>query len=293
MNRNYKQKFDPRDDSAVRFFVQEGYALYQNVYDIELISTCCEYFMSRYLRLEELNKKDEILLDINGWAVAIIDLFQKTKLYQNFITSSNSMSIMKQFLGTDIAVLGYDALWINVPNDKDPVLLKSLHTDAWTGTSMNTIFAKTFFTDVDEYNGISVSPGSHLQGMIPVRGRTIDPAANVNFPLVNLCNAKAGDLLIWHPLLIHSTTGHSAKNIRVSITSRYTSTETPFSSQERALGYRTMSVGPMNQIARMIGNDYLTPFRTYGEFVGIDRRLQDIYEFGSYKQKADYGKYLT
>jgi ectoine hydroxylase-related dioxygenase (phytanoyl-CoA dioxygenase family) len=179
-----------------------------------------------------------------------------------------------------------------VPKDKDPVLLKGQHTDAWTGTSVNTLFAKTFFTSVDQYNGMTVSPGSHLQGLVPVRNRNIDPIFNVKFDSINLSHVEMGDFLIWHPLLIHSTTGHSDKNIRISLTSRFTSTETTFSSQERALGYRTLNVGPMNQVLRLIGNDYLTPFRTYGGFVGIDRRLSDIYEHSEYQKIFDYTPYL-
>jgi ectoine hydroxylase-related dioxygenase (phytanoyl-CoA dioxygenase family) len=170
--------------------------------------------------------------------------------------------------------------------------LKGDHTDAWTGTSINTIFAKTFFTSVDEYNGMSVCPGSHLQGLIPTRNRKIDPLFNIKFDSFNLSNSKAGDFLIWHPLLIHSTTGHSDKNIRISLTSRFTSTETDFSSQERALGYKTINVSPMNQILRLIGNDYLSPLRTYDGFVGIDRRLSDIYEYSSYKKDRDYTPFL-
>jgi ectoine hydroxylase-related dioxygenase (phytanoyl-CoA dioxygenase family) len=134
-----------------------------------------------------------------------------------------------------------------------------------------------FLTDVDKHNGIAVSPGSHLQGMLPVRNRAIDPVSKAKFKSVNLDTIRAGDWLIWHPLLVHATVGHSAKNTRISITSRYTSTETPFSSQERALGYRTLSVGPMNQILRLVGNDYLTPLRTYGGTVAIDKRLKAIY----------------
>jgi ectoine hydroxylase-related dioxygenase (phytanoyl-CoA dioxygenase family) len=134
-----------------------------------------------------------------------------------------------------------------------------------------------FLTDVDKHNGIAVSPGSHLQGMIPVRNRAIETLARVKFPAVNLSSIRAGDWLIWHPLLVHSTVGHSAKNTRISITSRYTSTETPFSSQERALGYRTLSVGPLNQILRLVGNDHLTPLRTYGGVVAVDKRMGHLY----------------
>ena len=86
-----------------------------------------------------------------------------------------------------------------------------------------------------------------------------------------------------HPLLINSTAGHSDKNTRMSVVSCYTSTETPVSSQERSLGYRTLAVGPMNEILRLIGNDNLTPFRTYGGYAGIVRRFQDIYDFSDYR----------
>ena len=248
--------------------------------------------MKQYFRLDGLSKEDAFDSDVNGWAISILDAFAKTDLYERIVTARPLVDILKPFLGPDIALLGYDALWINVPQDKDPVLLKGLHTDAWTGTSVNTIFVKTFFTDCDEYNGMSVCPGSHLQGMIPVRNRAIDPACGVEFKPEPVPDVRAGDVLIWHPLLVHSTTGHSDKNIRISMTSRYTSTETAFSSQERALGYRTINVGPLNQILRMIGNDYLTPFRTHGGYVGIDRRLAGIYEHSDYKEKIDYGKYL-
>jgi len=286
------QRFKPEDESAIGHFIREGYVHYHGVFDPKIIEACREFLMTKFDRLQDLSRRGEFPADVNGWAVSIIDAFVKTDLYEKFITTRKVIGVMKNFLGPDIAILGYDALWINVPHDKDPVLLKGLHTDAWTGTSINTIFAKTFFTDVDQYNGMSVCPGSHLQGMIPVRNRVVDPQFHVEFEVVNLDNAKAGDLLIWHPLLVHSTTGHSDKNIRISITSRYTSTETHFSSQERALGYRTLNVGPMNQVSRLIGNDYLTPFRTYGGFVGIDRRLSGIYEHSNYQMNRDYSKYL-
>ena len=266
-----KTVFKPYDQSAVRHFVREGYVIYRGAHDMKLIAECCKSFLDYYQSLT----RGKVKADVNGVAVQIMEEFQRFGTYDQLVSQPPILHIMRQYLGPDICLLGYDALWINVPKDVDPVLLKCDHTDAWTGTSVNTIFAKTFFTDVDKYNGMSVCPGSHLQGMLPVRNRRMD--ADAKFKSVNLSNIKAGDLLIWHPLLVHATVGHSDKNIRISMTSRYTSTETPFSSQERALGYRTLSVGPMNQILRLVGNDYLTPLRTFGGSVAIDRRMGKIY----------------
>ena len=71
------------------------------------------------------------------------------------------------------------------------------------------------------------------------------------------------------------------------MTARFTSTETEFSSQERALGYSALSVGPMNQIKRLIGNDQLYPLRTYNTYVGTDKRLAKLY---SYKKSTEIDK---
>jgi ectoine hydroxylase-related dioxygenase (phytanoyl-CoA dioxygenase family) len=287
-----KVKFEPNESEAINFFINNGYVIFKNIFDISSIETSKKFILSAYETLDLCAKRGEFESDVNGFAISILSKFIKTNEYEEIVKSKALINLMKYFLGPDIALLGYDALWINVPKDNDPVLLKSLHTDAWTGTSINTIFSKVFFTDVDSYNGVGVCPGSHLQGLIPVRNRNIDPSLGIDFDIENLDNIKQGDLLIWHPLLIHSTIGHSDKNLRVSMTSRYTSTESSFSSQERALGYTTCSVGPMNQILRLIGNDNLLPLRTYGGFVGIDRRMAEIYTHSEYKKIKDYSEFI-
>ena len=125
---------------------------------------------------------------------------------------------------------------------------------------------------------MSVYPGTHLHGLYPVRNRSLDLPNGVKLDdKINLYNAKKGDVLIWHPLLVHSTTGQSNKNTRVSLTLRYKSTESEFTSQERALGYKTLSVGINNIIKRYIGNDGLQPFRVYGGKASIDKRLSRLY----------------
>jgi hypothetical protein len=245
----------------MRQFVAEGYELHPQLMAPGLVRYCRE-FVEGQLPKSGLHEASR----------SIMDELAKTEEFS--LLMGCALKLMQGLLGPDVCMLGYDALWVNAPKDKDPVLLKGIHNDAWSGTSVNTVFAKVFLTDCDRYNGVTVYPGSHLQGMLPVRNRKV--GVKVKFPAKNIV-AKAGDLLIWHPLLLHSTTGHSGTNTRISITSRYTSTETPFSSQERALGYRTLSVGPMNQILRLIGSDYLTPMRTYGGTVGIDKRLKDLY----------------
>lgn len=244
-------------------FVRDGYVVYRGIHDPVDIDHA-----RRWIEI-----KRERRTDVHEDAVRIIEVFERSPIYDRLVRAP--VTILKEYLGPDICLLGYSALWINVPKDKNPVLLKGVHSDSWTGTSVNTMFCKVFLTDCDKYNGVTVFPGSHLQGQWPVRNRLL--GVKVKLKGVNLSGIKAGDVLVWHPCLLHATTGHSNKNVRISITSRYSSTETPFSSQERALGYRTMSVGPMNTVLRFIGSDYLTPMRTYGGVVAIDKRMRGVY----------------
>ena len=215
--------------------------------------------------------------------------FESSQDYDELIFQNKTKYIMNRLIGNDLCVLNYTALWINVPTNTNPVLNKNEHVDAWTGTSINTIFLKLLITDCDKFNGVTVFPGTHLHGLYPVKNRTIDyKTFGIKLEKgLNLVLNK-GDILIWHPLLVHSTTGHSKKNKRVSFTLRYTSTENEFSSQERALGYKTISVSSNNIIRRYIGNDSLQPFRIYGGKASIDKRLAKLYNkkyFTSLKKK--------
>lgn len=291
---NYKKKFTIDEEGQIESFVNNGYLIYKNVFDREFIENSYGFFTSHLEALLELSDSGKIPYDINGFAAAIIDQYAKTDLYQDYINNNNLKAIMKALLGDDLAIFDQDALWINTPNNTDPVLNKGIHTDAWTGTSVNTLFCKVFFTDVDLYNGMTVCPGSHLYGLTPVKNRSIntDVMDLEHIEEVNLEHMKAGDVLVWHSLLLHGTTGQSDKNTRISVTSRFTSTETPFSSQERSLGYKTLGVSPLNQILRLIGSDTLQPLRTYGGYAGVDRRLKKLYGYSSYKIDIDYSKFL-
>ena len=280
------------DREAVIDFVQQGFVIYEDVFDTDLIAISLEHLMIDYDRLSGLARDGQFPVDVNGWSVAIMDAFARTGLYDQIIHTPKLIEIAKGYVGPDVAWLGHDGLFINVPTDTDPVLLKGQHTDVWTGTGVNTVFAALFFTDVDAYNGLTVCPGSHLQGLRPVRNRAIHPDWDVPFEQVNLDMVRAGDLVVWHALLIHSTTGHSDKNTRISMTSRFRANDGDMTSQERALGTRALSVGPLNQVLRLVGNDRLTPLRTYGGYVGVDRRMAGLYDCSPYHGGVDYSQYL-
>ena len=174
--------------------------------------------------------------------------------------SKKLKDVMIKFLGRDLCVLNYTALWINTPTNKNPVLNKNNHVDAWTGTGINTIFVKVFLTNCDKYNGMSVYPGTHLHGLYPVRNRSLDlPGVRLDNKIICIMQKKGCFNMASASGAFYN--GQKVIKIQVSLTLRYKSTESEFTSQERALGYKTLSVGINNIIKRYIGNDGLQPFR--------------------------------
>ena len=288
------KKFHALDSKSemLQFFVNQGYLHISGLFDEKLILNCQEYVMNFYSRFSVAHTRGKLPKDVQAWGNVILDEFTKTDLYSELIQNQKTIELIKLFLGPDVAILNYDHLWINVPQNTDPVLKKDIHTDVWTGTGVNTLIANTYFTDADEYNGLSVIPGSHLQGLTPVRNRKPDPLYEVEYLLEPIKNLRKGDFIIWHSLLLHSTTGISNENIRISMSSRYTSPDSAFTSQERSLGHKTLTVGPMNHITRLVGNDYLSPFRTLGGAVAIERRLHNLYGLGDESVKDEWIDYI-
>ena len=285
---NFKEKNTYNDPRLTKNFVNNGYVIVKNAIDHKIYNSIYKLFNQNFKKLEKLCRSKKIRKDFELWGIIIIKLIEKNPIYKAFLKSPKLINLLKNFIGPDICALGYNSLWINSPAEKSPMLIKTPHVDAWTGVSPNTIFVKLFLTNVDKFNSLTMYPGTNLQGLLPVKGRTLNSDFNLKFKSVNLDNIKKGDLLIWHALTLHSTTGHSVKNQRVSLTARFTSTETKFSSQERALGYETITVSPLNQILRIVGNDKLSPLRTYGGFVGTDKRLKELYDLSAYDEVDDY-----
>ena len=270
------KKFFFNDPKIEDYYIKNGFLIIKNGIEKKFLNKIAKEILNQIKNIEKKSKKK---IDYHDVSNTIMNTFESSENYDELIFQQKIKFIMNRLIGNDLCVLNYTALWINVPTNTNPVLNKNEHVDAWTGTSTNTIFLKLLITDCDKYNGVTVFPGTHLHGLYPVKNRTID-YKTFDIKLAKGLNLvlKKGDILIWHPLLVHSTTGHSKKNKRVSFTLRYTSTENEFSSQERALGYKTISVSSNNIIKRYIGNDLLQPFRVYGGKASVDKRLAKLYK---------------
>ena len=199
-------------------------------------------------------------------------------------------------MGTDLCILNNTCIYIIDPKIKKYDTSLKPHTDVWTGNSVDSIHLNTFITNANKENSLAIFPGSHLLGLLPVKNRKIDEERiNLKIKPILLDNIKSSEILIFHPLLIHSTiTNPKNKKLRIAIGDRVKCFDKKFTSQEASLGYRVINIGPINHIKRVIGNDYLEPFRVYGGKYSISEALQEEYDLLKLKKKDNFlTKYIN
>ena len=278
MKQRYKLKFKFNESSAIDFFISNGYVVLKSIYSDKFINQCYQTLASNYRILEKLFKSKKLLKDHQIIQNLIADKFFDSEHYEKMLQNKKMFDFLLKFCGPDICALNFPPIFFNLKGQKNTARTPDDHIDIWTGTSIDTLFCTCYFTDTNSKNNMVVYPGSHVHGMLPVRNRKIDPLFNIKLGKpVNIDHIKKGDVLIFHSLLVHATVPNTSKNDRVSMNLRYKSTSGTFTTQEQAVGYRSINVGPLNHIKRIVGNDYLTPLRTYGGVAGIDKRFSKIY----------------
>ena len=275
------------------FFVKEGFCVIRGVYNSKKIIEL-EHLI---LKLDKKYNKFKNSFDNQSFAIASHKIFEKTSLYDYFYRNKNLIKILKLFYGTDVAHINYSRFQINrkfleikskKKNDEEIKFqqFKGIHNDHWTGSSEYTIHYWMPFSGVDRNNAMVMYPGSHLNGSYPVLNREIDKSLDFKYKPHNLSYLKNGDIVLFHSLLLHKTAGKTDKT-RFAELSRFASPNFKMTNQELDLGYKSLAIGPMRRIIRTIGNDALTPFRTYGSIAGIDRVVYEVYQESDPDKKSN------
>ena len=272
-----------KSNSILDYFVENGFCVVRGIYNEKKLKELEKFFKIISLKFEKINKRN--FYDQQAFAIACGSIFNKSDLNDYFFNNKNLIQLLKLFYGNDIIKIGESRFQINtkirnnkkqIEDEKKHSQYLGIHSDYWTGTSEYSIHYWLPFFGLDKKNSMTVYPGSHLNGPFPVYNRSIDKSYKFLYKPHNLNFLKKGDLVLFHSLLLHKTSGKSQKT-RASLLTRFNNLHYRKTQQEYDLGFKTLSAGPMRKIIRMIGNDRLTPFRTYGGKAGIDRVTKSIY----------------
>ena len=107
-------------------------------------------------------------------------------------------------------------------------------------------------------------PGSHLFGVVPNRNRRVQFPDGIDCPpTVPLTDVTPGDVVVIHSLLLHAS-GVQKETLRFSTSAVIKPLFAETSRRYASLGQVPLRVGPLTRVRQMLGNDLLTPFRTYG-----------------------------
>jgi len=265
------------------YFVKNGFVVIRGVYN----KTKVKSLENLILNLNNKYSKYKNKFDAQAFSIASHKIFEKNDLYEYFYKNKNLIKILKKFLGNDIVLINFSRFQINLKKNKlvdnkqkreetKFQQFKGIHNDHWTGSSEFSLHYWMPFSGVDKNNSMIMFPGSHLNGSYPVLNREIDPTVKFRYQEHNLNYLKNGDVVLFHSLTLHKTAGKSGKT-RMAEIARFANLNYRISNQEKDLGFKTLTVSPMRKVLRTIGNDFLTPFRTYGGIAGIDRTVNEVY----------------
>jgi len=254
------------DPKFIECFVENGFVIAKSVFPPTLIKNIYQFISSRYEKYKSdyLKQHPKNQVPVLGISRKIVEEWQKDPLHKDMIESKVFLDGMERILGPDLAMVNWTNLWINDPQDPSDVTAKAIHQEAWSGWSLDDITTWVPFHKPLREDTMSVIPGSHYFGLMPNRNRKVLCPEGFEMPeAVPLTDLEEGDAVYFHSLLLHATSGRSDR-IRYASSFVIRNSFAPLSRVNYTRGFTGVRQGPLSKINMVLGNDYLTPLRTYG-----------------------------
>jgi ectoine hydroxylase-related dioxygenase (phytanoyl-CoA dioxygenase family) len=212
--------------AAVEGFAQDGYAIFRDVVDAELVGAAgehVEWLQERHphLRGEELGHT--LIADDPFW----VDLVGDSRL----------LDIVEMFIGPDIAL--YASHYISKPAFSGQAVL--WHQDAafWNLEPMKVVTLWLAVDASDRDNGcLRVIPGSHRSSIAAMTDSDGDDLfgaqiAGVDDSMAVDLELAPGDVEVHHPNIIHGSRANLSSRRRCGLTIRYIPTSTRITGDEQ------------------------------------------------------------
>lgn len=240
---------------------ERGFVVARGLIDAAVVADLADRLRSSYQPLrDKLGVEGNVLtisrhlVENDGYNDALGALYRRPEV----------LDLLESMLGPDLAMIPFINLWIGDPDDASSVTTKPLHQEHWSGAGLEDLTVWIPLTGPDPTNTLCVVPGSHLWGIVPNRNRRPLFPPDVEAPVPEpLADVAPGDVVVFHSLLLHAS-GVQKSSLRFSSSAIIKPLFAETSHKNTSLGQHPIRIGPLTQIRRMLGNDQLTPFRTYG-----------------------------
>lgn len=184
------------------------------------------------------------------------------ELFDALLKSSVLYGFLTDLLGKDLSFCTDSTMNLNLPDKDCPkknYLFKDWHQEIWSGASPSTFQMWTPILHKDAKQGqMELIVGSHKWGHVPHRNRSpIDLPEKYDTEILNL---EYGDAIIFSTLLMHRSV--KATSPRLAVTMLLKNFKHIDNSFQNNRNWKIFSYSEMTKIERILGNHYLSPFRT-------------------------------
>jgi hypothetical protein len=260
-------RFKVDDPNLSECFTKNGLVIVPGMFPKKLIKKIYKLASSQYFNIKDsfLKNNPGKPFSVLGISNKIVRDIENSPDFCDLIHSKPLLKGLSILLGPDLAKGNVTSLMINDSVDTSKVTNKSMHQEIWTGAGLDDINVWLPLHKPSEQNTLSVIPGSHYYGFLPNQNREVMNIEGFEMPKgLPLTGLEEGDGVMFHSLLLHATAGRSKKQVRFSMNFGVLNLHSPLTSQQKSMGFTPLQVGPMMQIQRILGNEYLSPLRTHG-----------------------------
>ena len=257
-----------------KYFFLNGYSIIRNVIPKKLILDLQNSFS--FDKLKKSSSSDcykKFLSNIKKNKNTNFDFvkpFHEISIYRSFYKKlfhiKRIHSKLNELLGPDLAYLDDPSFTLNVSglNDqKKNYHFKKFHQEMWSGANTSTlVFWSPIFLPSNKSGQLSIIKESHLWGLIPNNNKEPTRLPS-KYKKIDI-NLNVGDVIIFHPLLLHATNPVTAKNesARLSLVTSIRNFKNINSSYDLLKNWKIFSMSEATLIEKKLGNHYLTTYRT-------------------------------
>jgi len=256
-------------------FIENGFVVAEEIFDPKLIENIYKFVSTHYLAYKGkfIAKFPGRKLPVLGMSKHILSELKREGLFENLIGSNKFLDAMEKLLGPDLAMPATPCLWINDQDEFSKVTNKSLHQEIWSGIGVDDLSVWIPLHETKPKNTMAVIPKSHYFGFFPNQNRnTVCPEGFKMPESLPLAPLNPGCAVFFHSLLLHETSGKD-EDIRYAASFPVKNTLSPATRQQQTFGYTALRNGPFSRIRGGLGNDFLSPLRTYGGPVSNDQKF--------------------
>ncbi len=189
-------------------------------------------------------------------------------LYKGFLSKmlleEKLYNALTNLLGKDLSFLTDASIILNLPNKDSPkknYLFKDWHQEIWSGAGTSSIQIWTPLLHKNSEQGqMEIALESFKWGHIPHRGRKpIDLPQKYDTEELHL---EYGDVIIFSTLLLHRSLPTTSP--RLSLPLQLDNFRYNYLSNSRSTrNWKIFSYSEITKIEKMLGNHYLSPYRTF------------------------------